>query len=173
MAAIANQNGRHMVQHVLLPVNIHFHWNLFIFEFLTIYFYFFILVAILKTKSTTLSDDLFLCQVSNGSTVRFPLKHFLHLGYHGNGRHFECVQPQKLPHTTVDIPTKFHEAWWKESNFFFKSPLFCFHGNCSKACPTDSDFFGLSRSTRCGCCTYQVSSISVWRVTCYDNFCVF
>jgi hypothetical protein len=25
MAAIAIQNGRHMVQHVLLPVNIHFH----------------------------------------------------------------------------------------------------------------------------------------------------
>jgi hypothetical protein len=25
MAAIANQNGCHMVQHVLLPVNIHFH----------------------------------------------------------------------------------------------------------------------------------------------------
>jgi hypothetical protein len=24
MATIANQNGRHMVQHVLLPVNIHF-----------------------------------------------------------------------------------------------------------------------------------------------------
>jgi hypothetical protein len=38
---------RHMVQHVLLPVNIHFHWNLFIFEFLTIYFDF-ILAAILK-----------------------------------------------------------------------------------------------------------------------------
>jgi hypothetical protein len=34
-------------------------------------------------------------------------------------------------------------------------------------------FFGLSRSTRCGCCSYQVSSISVWRVTCYDHFCVF
>jgi hypothetical protein len=33
--------------------------------------------------------------------------------------------------------------------------------------------FGLSRSTRCGCCSYQVSSISVWRVTCYDDFCVF
>jgi hypothetical protein len=33
--------------------------------------------------------------------------------------------------------------------------------------------FGLSRSTRYGCCSYQVSSISVWRVTCYDNFCVF
>jgi C4-type Zn-finger protein len=26
-------------------------------------------------------------------------------------------------------------------------------------------FFGLSRSTRCGYCSYQVSSISVWRVT--------
>jgi hypothetical protein len=34
-------------------------------------------------------------------------------------------------------------------------------------------FFGLSRSTRCGCCSYQVSSISVLRVTCYDHFCVF
>jgi hypothetical protein len=34
-------------------------------------------------------------------------------------------------------------------------------------------FFGLSRSTRSGCCSYQVSSISVWRVTCYDHFCVF
>ena len=52
-------------------------------------------------------------------------------------------------------------------------PHFCFHGNCGKVCPTDSDFFGLSRSTRCGCCSYQVSSISVWRVTCYDHFCVF
>jgi uncharacterized membrane protein len=33
--------------------------------------------------------------------------------------------------------------------------------------------FGWSRSTRCGCCSYQVSAISVWRVTCYDHFCVF
>jgi L-lactate utilization protein LutB len=56
---------------------------------------------------------------------------------------------------------------------YFKSPLFCFHGNCGKVCPTDSDFFDLSRSTRCGCCSYQVSSISVQRVTCYDHFCVF
>jgi hypothetical protein len=22
-----------------------------------------------------------------------------------------CSTPQKLPHTTVDIPTKFHEVW--------------------------------------------------------------
>jgi hypothetical protein len=32
---------------------------------------------------------------------------------------------------------------------------------CLKVCQTDSDFVGLSRSTRCGCCSYQVSSISV------------
>jgi hypothetical protein len=34
-------------------------------------------------------------------------------------------------------------------------------------------FFVLSRSTRFGCCSYQVSSISVRRVTPYDHFCVF
>jgi hypothetical protein len=33
---------------------------------------------------------------------------------------------------------------------FLKFPLFCFHGNCGKVCPTDSNFFGLSRSTICG-----------------------
>jgi hypothetical protein len=44
---------------------------------------------------------------------------------------------------------------------------------CGKVCPTDSDCVGLSRSTSCGCCSYQVSSISVRRVTCYDHFCVF
>jgi hypothetical protein len=27
--------------------------------------------------------------------------------------------------------------------FFSKSPLFHFHGNCGKVCPTDSDFFWL------------------------------
>jgi hypothetical protein len=66
-------------------------------------------------------------------------------------------------------------AWslMKRIQKFSKSPLFCFHGNCGKVCPTDSDLFYLSRSTRCGCCSYQVSSISVWRVTCYDHFCVF
>ena len=52
-----------------------------------------------------------------------------------------------------------------------KSPLFYFHGNCGKVFLTDSDFFGLSRSTRCGFCSYQVSSSSVWRVTYYDHLC--
>ena len=52
----------------------------------------------------------------------------------------------------------------------FKSALFCFHGNCDKICPIDSDCLALSRSTGCGCCSYQASSISVWRIT---FICVF
>ena len=32
--------------------------------------------------------------------------------------------PQKLPHFTVDIPTKLHEVWWKESKFFLNPPFF-------------------------------------------------
>ena len=67
----------------------------------------------------------------------------------------------------------FLQSFMKDIQIFFKFPLFCFHGNCGKVCPIDSDFFGLSRSTRCGCCSYLVSSISVRRVTCYDHFCVF
>jgi hypothetical protein len=55
----------------------------------------------------------------------------------------------------------------KGIQIFFKSPLFCFHGNCSKVCATN--LFGLSHSTRCGCCSYQVSSISVRRVTSCNN----
>ena len=39
----------------------------------------------------------------------------------------------------------------KEINFFLNPPFFYFHGNYGKVCPTDSDFFGLSRSTICGC----------------------
>jgi hypothetical protein len=49
----------------------------------------------------------------------------------------------------------------RNPKLFQYPPFFCFHGNCGKVCPTDSDFFGLSRSTRCGCCSYQVSSIFV------------
>ena len=126
------------------------------------------ILKILKTKSTALSDDLFLCQVSNGSAVRFPFNIFCTLVTMATAAILNFFNPQKLPHTTVDIP-----SLMKGIQQFFKSPLFCFHGNCSKVCATDSDLLGLSRSTRCGCCSYQVSSISVRRVTRYDNFCVF
>jgi hypothetical protein len=32
--------------------------------------------------------------------------------------------PQKLPHTTVDIPTKIHEVSWKESKIILNAPSF-------------------------------------------------
>jgi hypothetical protein len=32
--------------------------------------------------------------------------------------------PQKMPHTTVDIPRKFHEVWWKESENLLNPPFF-------------------------------------------------
>ena len=64
---------------------------------------------------------------------------------------FNNKEHKKLPHTTVDILSKFHEVWWKESKKKMLIPLFSFYGNCGKVCSTDSDFFGLSRSTRCGC----------------------
>jgi hypothetical protein len=126
MATIPNQNGRHMVQHVLLPVNIHFHWNLFIFEFSTIYFDFILaaILKILKTKSTTLSDDLFLCQVSKGSVVRSEFNIFYTLVTMATAAILNLFNPQKLPHTAVDIPTKFHEVWWKESKILLNPPFF-------------------------------------------------
>ena len=36
----------------------------------------------------------------------------------------KLFSPQKLPHTTVDIPTKFHEVWWKESKHLLNPPFF-------------------------------------------------
>ena len=88
-------------------------------------------------------------------------------------RHFEFLEPQKLPHTYGGYSYKVSWNLMKGIQKKIWIPLFCFYGNCGKVCPTDSDFFGLSRSTRCGCCSYQVSSISVWRVTRYDHFCGF
>jgi hypothetical protein len=111
MATIANQNGCHMVQHVLLPVNIHFHWNLFIFEFLTI-FLIFILVAILKifkTKSTTLSDDLFLCQVSKGSTVWFEFNIFCTLVTMATATILIFFQP---PKAATHYGGYSYKVWW-------------------------------------------------------------
>jgi hypothetical protein len=44
----------------------------------------------------------------------------LYLGYHVNGCHFEFVQPpQELPHTTVDIPTKWIIIWLPNHGYQF------------------------------------------------------
>ena len=55
----------------------------------------------------------------------------------------------------------------------FKHPFFVSMATAAKFVQPNPIFVGLSRSARCGCCSYQVSSISVWRVTFYDHFCVF
>ena len=79
------------------------------------------------------------------------------------------LSPKNLPHTN-----KVSWSMMKGIKKMSKFSLFCFHGNCCKVCLTNPNFcFGLSRSTRCGCCSYQVSSIFVQRVTCYDHFCLF
>jgi hypothetical protein len=80
---------------------------------------------------------------------------------------------QKLTHTTVDIPTNFHEVWWKEYKKKCNLP-FLFPWQLRQSLSNRFwFFFGLSRFARCGCCSYQVSLISIWRVTCYDYFFVF
>jgi hypothetical protein len=96
--------------------------------------------------------------------------HCLHLGYHGNVLHFEFVQPLKSCHTLRWI---FLQSFMKEIPKKFKSPFFVSMATAAKFVQPIPIFFGLSRSTRCGCCSYQDSSISVWRVTCYDHFCLF
>ena len=54
------------------------------------------------------------------------------------------------------------------------NPAFCVSmATVAKFVQPIPNFCGLSGSTRCGCCSHQVSSISVLRVTCYDHFCVF
>jgi hypothetical protein len=68
------------------------------------------ILKILKTKSTTLSDDLFLCQVSKGSTVRFPFNTFCTLVAMATAAIWNFFNTQYLPHTTVDIPTKVDEV---------------------------------------------------------------
>jgi hypothetical protein len=69
------------------------------------------MLKILKTKSTTLSDDLFLCQVSKGSAVWDELKKFCTLVTMATAAILIFFSThEKLPHTTVDIPIKFHEV---------------------------------------------------------------
>ena len=55
----------------------------------------------------------------------------------------------------------------------FKSPFFVSMATAAKFVQPIPIFFRLSRSTRSECCSCQVSSNCVWRVTCYDYFCVF
>jgi hypothetical protein len=68
------------------------------------------ILEILKTKSTTLSDDLFLCQVLKGSAVGSEFNIVCTLVTMVMAAILNFFQPQELTHTTVDISTKFHEV---------------------------------------------------------------
>ena len=54
--------------------------------------------------------------------------------------------PQKLPHTTVDILTKFYEVWWKESKKILNPPFFVSMATAAKFVQPIPIFFYLSRS---------------------------
>ena len=71
-----------------------------------------------------MSDDLFLCQISKGSAVRFEFNIFCTLATMVTAAILNLLNPQQLPHTTMDIPTKVHEVWWKESKTIFNPPFF-------------------------------------------------
>ena len=174
MATIANRNGRNMVQHVLLPVNIHFHWNLFILEFLIIFLIFILasILKILKTKSTTLSDGLFLCEVSKGSDVWSEFNIICSLVTMATAAILILFNPSKAVTHYCGYSYKVSWSLMKGIQFVFKSPTL-FPWQLRQSLSNRFRFFSLSRSTRRGCCFYQVSSISVCRVTCYDHFCVF
>jgi hypothetical protein len=88
------QNGRHMVEHVLLPVSIHFHWK--------IYF----CVKFQKDPLYGMNSTYFAPWLP---WQRPPFWIF--------------SNSQKLPHTTVDNPAKFHEVWWNESKNFLNPPF--------------------------------------------------
>jgi Ulp1 family protease len=94
MAAIANQNGRHMVQHVLLPVNIHFHWNLFIFEFLTVLYKLCVFYVDRNSKMTTTAGHSF---------------YIGPIGFFDNQVNDTGFWEQL--HMAYYIPTRFHKVW--------------------------------------------------------------
>jgi hypothetical protein len=50
----------------------------------------------------------------------------LHLGYHGNGRHFEFFQPLKSCHILRWIFLQSFMKFDERNQIFFKSPLFLF-----------------------------------------------
>jgi hypothetical protein len=68
------------------------------------------ILKILKTKSTTLSDDLFLCQVSKGFAVRSEFNIFCTLVTMARAAILIFSTLYMLSHTTVDIPAKSHEV---------------------------------------------------------------
>ena len=62
--------------------------------------------------------------VKFSSAVRFEFNIFCTLVTMATAVILNLLNPQQLPHTTVDIPTKFNDVWWKESKTIFNLPFF-------------------------------------------------
>ena len=103
------------------------------------------------------------------------LTFFAHLCYHGNGHQFEFFQTPPPKSATHYGGYSYKVSWslMKGIQKCFKSPFFVSMATAAKFVQPIPIFFRLSRSTRSECCSCQVSSNCVWRVTCYDYFCVF
>ena len=101
------------------------------------------------------------------------IQHFLHLSYHGKGRHFNFFNPLHAVTHYRGYSCKVSWSLMEGIQKFLTSLFFVSMATAAKFVHPIPIIFGLSRSTRCGCCSYQVSSISVRRVICYGLFCVF
>ena len=93
------------------------------------------ILNILKTKSTTLSDDLFLCQASKGSAVWSEFKKIGTLVTMATAAIFNLFNPSKAATHYGGYSYKVSWSLMKGIQIKFKSPLFSFHGNCDKVCP--------------------------------------
>ena len=75
---------------------------------------------------------------------------FWYLGFHGNAI-LNFISTSKA---STHYGEYYDDVPWslmKEIKKNLNPPFFYFHGDCGKVSPTDSDFFGLSRSSRRGC----------------------
>ena len=110
-----------------------------------------------------------MCQVSKGSAVRSEFKIFCTLVTMATAAILNLFNPKSCS----TLRWIFLQSFMKGINFFLIHP-FLFPWQLRQSLSKRFRLFlGLSHYTRCGCCSYQVSSISVRRVTCYDHFCVF
>ena len=89
------------------------------------------ILKILKTKST-FSDDLFLCQVSNGSAVRFPFKKFCTLVTMATVTILNFINPSKAISYYGGYSYKVSWSLRKGIKKKFKSPFFVYMATAAK-----------------------------------------
>jgi hypothetical protein len=98
---------------------------------------------ILKTKSTTLSDDLFLCQVSKGSVVQSEFNIFCTLVTMATAAILNFFQPPKAATHYGGYSYKVSWSLMKGIQNFFKSPPFLFPWQLRQSLSNRFRFFWL------------------------------